>query len=191
LKNLSKSFENANPTKVTTTTTTSLESMASLSPMTISEEPDETPISTTTTTTTTIESNEIRPQTLPPLPPPAIPTVDPRYEKFVKMIKMLPEGAVRQKMKLEGFSEDEIEAFISSGGAMPSSSSSAAPPVPIAQPVDERFAKFEKMAKMLPEGAVRQKMTLENFTPEDHFFRQLANKGSKYGCLPLVENYDH
>jgi hypothetical protein len=30
-------------------------------------------------------------------------------EKFVKMKKMLPEGAVRQKMKLEGFTDEETK----------------------------------------------------------------------------------
>ncbi len=48
-------------------------------------------------------------------------------------------------------------------------------PVPVASTVpvvEERFAKFEKMKKMLPEGAVRQKMTGEGFTPAeiDGFF---------------------
>ena len=44
--------------------------------------------------------------------------VDPRFEKFDKMKKMLPEGAVRQKMMLEGFTPEEIDKFFnkSTGG---------------------------------------------------------------------------
>jgi hypothetical protein len=37
--------------------------------------------------------------------------MDPRFEKFFKMKKMLPEGAVRQKMMAEGFSDSEIDDF--------------------------------------------------------------------------------
>jgi hypothetical protein len=91
---------------------------------------------------------------------PAAPAVDERYEKFVKMRKMLPEGAVRQKMAIEGFTEAEIDAFITNGPPK-----AAAPaPAPAAAAVEERFEKFVKMRKMLPEGAVRQKMAMEGFT---------------------------
>ena len=37
---------------------------------------------------------------------PATTVVDERYAKFVKMQQMLPEGAVRQKMNMEGNSYD-------------------------------------------------------------------------------------
>lgn len=92
------------------------------------------------------------------------PTPDPRFEKFVKMKKMLPEGAVRQKMSLEGFTEAEIDGFIANGPPMITPAGgggggAAAEPTP-----DPRFEKFVKMKKMLPEGAVRQKMSLEGFT---------------------------
>jgi hypothetical protein len=52
----------------------------------------------------------------------------------------------------------------------------AAPP-PV---VDERFAKFDKMRKMLPEGAVRQKMAGEGFTPAeiDGFFSGASSVAS-------------
>jgi hypothetical protein len=91
---------------------------------------------------------------------PTAPAVDERYEKFVKMRKMLPEGAVRQKMALEGFTEAEIDSFITNGPPK-----AAAPaPAPAAAAVEERFEKFVKMRKMLPEGAVRQKMAMEGFT---------------------------
>ena len=96
-------------------------------------------------------------------PAPAAPAaIDPKLEKFEKMRKMLPEGAVRQKMQLEGISPDEIEAFFN--GTL--GAAAAAPPAAAAQP-DPRYEKFEKMKKMLPEGAVRQKMQLEGFTPEE------------------------
>jgi hypothetical protein len=91
---------------------------------------------------------------------PAAPAVDERYEKFVKMRKMLPEGAVRQKMAIEGFSEAEIDSFITNG---PPKAATPAP-APAAGAVEERFEKFVKMRKMLPEGAVRQKMAMEGFT---------------------------
>jgi len=88
----------------------------------------------------------------------AVPAVDPRYEKFEKMKKMLPEGAVRQKMAMEGFTQTEIDDFIA--GKVPT-----AAVAPAAAPVaDPRFEKFEKMKKMLPEGAVRQKMAIEGFS---------------------------
>jgi hypothetical protein len=91
---------------------------------------------------------------------PTAPAVDERYEKFVKMRKMLPEGAVRQKMALEGFTEAEIDSFITNG---PPKAATPAP-APAAAAVEERFEKFVKMRKMLPEGAVRQKMAMEGFT---------------------------
>lgn len=106
---------------------------------------------------------------------PAAPADD-RYAKFEKMKRMLPEGAVRQKMMVEGFSEAEIDAFMA--GAPIAAAAAAAPPAPpVAAPVDERFAKYDKMRKMLPEGAVRQKMMVEGI-PEadiDAFFNGTLN----------------
>jgi hypothetical protein len=93
------------------------------------------------------------------------PAVDPRFEKFVKMKKVLPEGAVRQKMSLEGFTEEEIDDFMS--GKLRTDSSAAFPSAPTESAIDPRFEKFLKMKKMLPEGAVRQKMSLEGFTEEE------------------------
>lgn len=98
-----------------------------------------------------------------------VPVVQERFAKFDKMKKMLPEGAVRQKMMLEGFNEAEIEGFFngtvgytttnSTNGANTNTNNNSNAVV-----ADERYAKFEKMKKMLPEGAVRQKMMLEGFT---------------------------
>ena len=100
-------------------------------------------------------------------PPPPTGAVDDRFAKFDKMRKMLLEGAVRQKMMTEGFTPDEIDAYFN--GTLPAAQSAAAsPPAPVVvMAVDERFAKFDKMRKMLPEGAVRQKMMTEGFTPDE------------------------
>jgi hypothetical protein len=118
-------------------------------------------------------------QSAAPAPPPAAAAmVDPRYEKFEKMKKMLPEGAVRQKMNLEGFTPEEIDNFMAGKVPMVGGGGAAPPPAPAA-PLDPRFEKFDKMRKMLPEGAVRQKMSLEGFTPEeiDKFFSGGAAAG--------------
>jgi hypothetical protein len=108
----------------------------------------------------------------PSLPPSAS---DPRYEKFEKMKKILPEGAVRQKMTLEGFSENEIEAFLNDSYI--SSAVTATPSIAAAPSRDPKFEKYEKMKKMLPEGAVRQKMSLEGISEAeiDDFFNGTLN----------------
>ncbi|NBS85037.1 MAG: hypothetical protein EBS59_10180, partial [Verrucomicrobia bacterium] len=55
-------------------------------------------------------SSTVTEQPPPPIPPPAAVTND-KFEKYERMKKMLPEGAVRQKMKTDGLSESEIDAF--------------------------------------------------------------------------------
>lgn len=52
-------------------------------------------------------------------------------------------------MKIEGFSDQEIDAFMN--GTLPTAAT--APPAAAAAVADPRFEKFEKMKKMLPEGA--------------------------------------
>jgi hypothetical protein len=87
-----------------------------------------------------------------------------KYEKYEKMKKMLPEGAVRQKMQMDGgFTPEEIDAFMS-GNPLPPTSTASATPAAAVGPDLSRFEKYEKMRKMLPEGAVRQKMKMDNFT---------------------------
>ena len=112
-----------------------------------------------------------------PPPPPATanaaPVPDERFAKFVKMQKMLPEGAVRQKMMTEGFNQAEIDSFFTNGPPMVASAAApVAVAVVLAPEPDERYAKYVKMQKMLPEGAVRQKMASDGFTPAevDSFF---------------------
>jgi hypothetical protein len=108
------------------------------------------------------------------------PAPDARYEKYVKMQKMLPEGAVRQKMATDGFSQAEIDAFIANGPPLVGGAPTA--PAAAGGAVDERYAKYVKMQKMLPEGAVRQKMTTDGFSAAeiDSFF---AN-GPPAGAAP-------
>jgi hypothetical protein len=98
----------------------------------------------------------------------AAPIADPRFEKYDKMRKMLPEGAVRQKMMGDGFEASEIDRYFS-GELMTVAAPATVAAAPIADP---RFEKYDKMRKMLPEGAVRQKMTGDGFTASeiDRFF---------------------
>ncbi len=95
------------------------------------------------------------------------PALPEKFEKYVKMKKMLPEGAVRQKMSMEGIPDSEIDAFFAGTlGTTPTGPTPApASTAPAAE--DPRFEKFRKMQKMLPEGAVRQKMSLEGLTPAE------------------------
>ena len=54
----------------------------------------------------------------PPVPPPAESAEDP-MKKYRTMLKLnLPEGAIRQKMKVDGFSFSVIDAFIKTNGAI-------------------------------------------------------------------------
>eukprot|EP01038_Epipyxis_sp_PR26KG_P007971 gene7971-10811_t len=100
--------------------------------------------------------------------------MDEKYIKYEKMRKILPEGAVRQKMTVDGISEIEINQFfmgtLGSGTSQPSAGSNtsgmspSAPPLPI---VNEKFSKYDKMKKILPEGALRQKMKADGISDND------------------------
>ena len=65
-------------------------------------------------------SEEILPDSMPP-PPPVPPTVpvelsgDSRLKTYDTMRKMLPEGAVRQKMKMDGIPDADIDAYFGAG----------------------------------------------------------------------------
>ena len=103
----------------------------------------------------------------PPIPPPAAVTND-KFEKYERMKKMLPEGAVRQKMKTDGLSESEIDAFWSGNPI---------PPTPTPVP-DEKFAKYLTMkSKGVPADAIKQKMTKDGISVEeiDDFFRGIGD----------------
>eukprot|EP01040_Poterioochromonas_malhamensis_P000881 gene881-934_t len=155
----------------------------------------------------------------PPLPPNrevvGPPQDESKYSKYEKMKAILPEGAVRHKMNLDGFTPEEIENFLNgtyqtqSTPPLPRATPPARAPPPPRPPADttiierstpsprpppprpppkaptptipppasiasspietegSRFAKYEKMKSILPEGAVRQKMNLEGFTPDE------------------------
>ena len=88
--------------------------------------------------------------------------VDPKYAKYVRMKKILPEVAIRQKMKLEGvLSEEEINNFFHTSKDLSMDTQ------PRNSVVENKFEKFVRMKKMLPETAVRQKMKLEGVSDED------------------------
>lgn len=81
-----------------------------------------------------------------------------KFEKFEKMKKLLPEGAVRQKMTMEGIPAAEIEDFLAGKTKKPE------PPVDSSMPststkkggslLEERVAKFERLQKLLLEAAL-------------------------------------
>jgi hypothetical protein len=83
-------------------------------------------------------------------------TEDTKFEKFRKMQKMgLPEGAIRQKMSVEGISLSEVELFFKGPVAS----------VTVGNDDDSKLDKYRKMQKMnMPEGAIRQKMTSDGIT---------------------------
>ncbi len=107
-----------------------------------------------------------------------------RYEKYEKMVRMLPEVAVRQKMSIDGFEDDEIDTFFKNGGVAPSAAPTA---VPLPTNIDDpsRYEKYEKMVRMLPEGAVRQKMSIDGFEDDeiDTFFK---NGGVAPSAAPIA-----
>lgn len=98
----------------------------------------------------------------------AAPLTDDRaLDKFVKMRKMLPEGAVRQKMALEGFNDAEIDRFFSTPRLPSAPAAVATAVVAPSAPSDDRYNTYEKMRKMLPEGALRQKMKVDGLSDAD------------------------
>jgi Ca2+-binding EF-hand superfamily protein len=100
---------------------------------------------------TTTSADNSAPKPPPPQPPsqpaaskppapaapaarPAAPSVvtanNPKFEKFEKMKKLLPEFVVRQKMKQDGLSEEEINAFYAEGAGTSSPAAPAGPTSP-------------------------------------------------------------
>ena len=97
---------------------------------------------------------------------------------------MLPEGAVRQKMAQDSISDAEIDRFwklVATTLSITTPSTASTGPV-----MDETFRKYEKMRKMLPEGAVRQKMAQDSIsdTEIDRFWRLVAS-GAKLVESPV------
>ncbi|KAL4144941.1 hypothetical protein PRNP1_012615 [Phytophthora ramorum] len=85
---------------------------------------------------------------------------DPTFAKYFKMLQMgLPEGAIRQKMKVDGVDERALDL---GGDAMVSQLAGPSGGSNVKLQDDPTYAKYFKMLKMgLPEGAVRQKMKSE------------------------------
>ena len=90
-----------------------------------------------------------------------IPKEDDRFAKYEKMKKMIPEGAIRQKMSLEGFTQEEIDNFFPKNETNENKVIS----IPV---VDEKYKKYlDMMSKKLPEGAIRQSMLKDGFSKEE------------------------
>lgn len=84
-----------------------------------------------------------------------------RHATYSTMLQILPECVVRQRMAVDGVSQGGIDAFFNA-----SSSSATVTLVPSSPDVTEsRFEKYERMLKMVPNAAVRQKMVANGFSP--------------------------
>jgi len=86
--------------------------------------------------------------------------LDEKFNKYTKMLKMhIPSGAVEQKMRNDGFNDNDVDLFF---GRKSTSSG------PTASPSDPRFAKYFKMRKMhIPDGAIAQKMSADGLSPAE------------------------
>lgn len=128
----------------------------------ISEAPKETvtPAATAATTTAVAVDTE------------AEEAFNKKFFKYKMMKKVLPEPAVRQKMSLDGFSEAEIEQFLSgfitSSTSAPPAAALLPPPPPPAEPaVPDKFDKYRTMKKMFPIAILKHKMTSDGITEEE------------------------
>ena len=102
-----------------------------------------------------------------------------KFFKYKMMKKVLPEAAVRQKMSLDGFSQEEIEQFLSGAHSaaplpppLPSLPAAAAPPPAPSQP--DKFEKYRTMKKFLPLPVIQHKMTADG-VPEADIKEFMAN----------------
>eukprot|EP00595_Chromulina_sp_UTEXLB2642_P002687 CAMPEP_0196762732 /NCGR_PEP_ID=MMETSP1095-20130614/2671_1 /TAXON_ID=96789 ORGANISM="Chromulina nebulosa, Strain UTEXLB2642" /NCGR_SAMPLE_ID=MMETSP1095 /ASSEMBLY_ACC=CAM_ASM_000446 /LENGTH=1196 /DNA_ID=CAMNT_0042114415 /DNA_START=419 /DNA_END=4009 /DNA_ORIENTATION=- len=116
---------------------------------------------------------------------------DEKLERFRKMLRMFPEAVVRQKMSLEGFSEVDINKLIAGGSteSQCSSNQKASSDIASTEVVDNKYLKYDKMLKMLPEGAVRQKMLTDGITQSeiDKYFNKSS---SAAGDIAPIVNMD-
>ena len=95
-----------------------------------------------------------------------------KFFKYKMMKKVLPEPAVRQKMSLDGFSEAEIEQFLSvaiasTASAPPAASLLPPPPPPTEPAAPDKFDKYRTMKKMFPLPILRHKMTSDGITADE------------------------
>ena len=114
-KSEAKSESSQNVTSSTTTTTAATRESSSSAPAaaTTTTTATITATTTTTTTTTTIAAATAAATTTTTIADAHLPQLDTRFDIYAMMKKMLPDGAVRQKMSLEGFSQEEIDRFFS------------------------------------------------------------------------------
>eukprot|EP00339_Tiarina_fusa_P012646 CAMPEP_0117009208 /NCGR_PEP_ID=MMETSP0472-20121206/8431_1 /TAXON_ID=693140 ORGANISM="Tiarina fusus, Strain LIS" /NCGR_SAMPLE_ID=MMETSP0472 /ASSEMBLY_ACC=CAM_ASM_000603 /LENGTH=1991 /DNA_ID=CAMNT_0004711433 /DNA_START=103 /DNA_END=6075 /DNA_ORIENTATION=- len=113
-----------------------------------------------------------------PAPPavsgPKVSSLSPEEEEIAgqyrKMLKMgMPEGAVAQKMAVDGVAQNIIDSVVAGEVPAPAGSPAAAPPttagpkISSLSPEEEEIAsQYRKMLKMgMPEGAVAQKMAVD------------------------------
>ena len=123
-------------------------------------------------------------------PPLCRPVSATRLVKYAKMKAMLPEGAVRQKMTVDGCSPTSIDTFFASEPASSSAGPMTKALFSASHAANQRSAKYAKMQKLLPEGAVRQRMLADgiNSAAIDAFFT--ANLGTNLQSLVLTPRVD-
>ena len=130
---------------------------------------------------------------------PHVKTSEHKFSKYETMSKnQLPDGAIRQRMSLDGLSQVEQESFFDKSylndqdqsvspvlGQETLPKKSVTPSTPTVVNSSSRYEKYEKMYRMLPEGAVRQKMSMDGFKDEeiDGFFK---NGGVAPSAAPVV-----
>eukprot|EP01084_Bolivina_argentea_P043985 80988_1 len=78
------------------------------------------------------------------------------YNKYDKMKKMgMPDNTIRNKMKMDGFKENEIESYLNQTHKA------------LQKQQNEKFKKYDRMKKMkMPENTIRNKMKLDGI-PKD------------------------
>lgn len=118
----------------------------------------------------------------PPPPPPRPPASqdgknpegevpqDQKYEKYEKMFKAgLPEGAIRSKMTLDSFSTADIESYLANRSSATAKKVGSGPGLEDAKDItkDEKYEKYTKMLKILPRGAVENKMRMDGLSQAD------------------------
>lgn len=113
-----------------------------------------------------------------------------RMEKYFQMHKILPELAVKQKMKVDGLSEDFITYFFQEYiPHVNSNLESCLPPPPaivFKKNIPENYNTYQNMSRLLPEAVVRQKMQIDGISPIDinYFFDTIYENMSVQSAQP-------
>ncbi len=119
---------------------------------------------------------------------------DQKYEKYSNMFKAgLPEGAIRSKMTLDGFSVSDIENYLANRANNDSKTGgSVGTSVLDSKDVskDEKYEKYTKMMKILPRGAVENKMRMDGLSQAeiDAFFGSDSTSNSAPAAKKDVED---